>query len=1381
MDKETIENHGASSAYIDRTLVVEGQSVDQDELLKMSGVVVVLGEPGVGKSELLDYVSAKVGVSREDARIFIHDDDLRSRRGGYLIVDAIDEISMEHSAESVDKLLVDASKTSPKVFLLSSRSAHWDESRKLFVEKVFKHTPKIVHLCPLNENEQETLFEHFLPEQKFEDFKYALHDVGLDGLLGNPHNLRLIAKVYQHRHGHIESKNSIYADSIEILLSERENRPANRSRPSTSTLVNIGDDVCAKLFLAGCVGLSLSESNSSGQFPFFRDLCNREEIQYLIGSGLFIASRHGSDYHELIHRTVVEYCAARYLARIVQDPSRRYTLQRALALIAPNGYVREDLRGLLGWFGCMLIDSVDQKAVIKIDPVSVLVNGDPTQLRESSKLFLLDQMYELTKQDPSLLGGAMWDSLKTKGFTSTSVLSEIQRIIMLPDANGTLKVMLIRLLDDVECTEEVSIFLGRLASDKKQSRYVRLSSFEVGNFDTEKYFEIFDFMLEDADEESLNIVLSSMDERRVNELDQRALLKIYLLFADSYTARHGDRGSLYVSSKLAFRSLLETLSLQRAIDSLNALTKCITCVCEAKNVHQCVCKIAKSVVGSMVLDRVLNDQSYTPDANQIWQWIKPMQFDFAHSRSRGESTVLRENHQLRNSIQYIAMEETGEAEKIRDLRVYLSGHGHRDLFIAYTDVSALLMTAFENTNVPVWSALHHGHIFSNSEQADKYDHNRNLMKQHANENLLFMAAWMHLERNSRLLNKRMDDNYARKDRRWIRRRQRTDEQQKREIQSDFDSQKQSILDGEHKGWLFHLARLYLRGESRTLEHIEMPNESFVSTALRNSLRHLKVPTLEEVASGDAENKTRHTVIIAHAACLAEFTCEGNLDGVEPAVLAVVKTQGSTSYGNKPSWEFLEKFQQEINRVIFAGPTESERYARSYVESRLKRNVEHIPLHWFSHEVAFETLLPTLPFEWLEKYPEASTHVTQELFNIAIRHGEFDELQGLVRLRAEATCSNKDHPLRDFWHLMNFVYENQISDLSKSWLREHKERLLHIHGYFDELRYHPEDKHALSAEKIELIFDTYIDDWPEVKLRDHWGTLDPPGHTAYRFLANDLPWRLLTADTDQVVQLIDRLIRDRRFAHLKLTFQSVRARKISRSAHGDQKKPQALEIVKALEDDGLASVEDLRIFFCEKIHELQSQIYGSETDVRSIFYEGAKHVPETVASQRIVTQLKPQLQSLGIVAELEDQMADLNRCDITLQYPIQGRNVLLVVEVKGQWHKDLYTAASEQLEKRYMNHPDAENQGVYLVLWYGPSENVAGKKNKDLKTSDELRDSILNHMTEELRARIEVVVLDFAKISDGRGRKKSKATAKKKSKATAKKKSRATAKSKSRAL
>ena len=80
MDKETIENHGASSAYIDRTLVVEGQSVDQDELLKMSGVVVVLGEPGVGKSELLDYVSAKVGVSREDARIFIHDDDLRSRR-----------------------------------------------------------------------------------------------------------------------------------------------------------------------------------------------------------------------------------------------------------------------------------------------------------------------------------------------------------------------------------------------------------------------------------------------------------------------------------------------------------------------------------------------------------------------------------------------------------------------------------------------------------------------------------------------------------------------------------------------------------------------------------------------------------------------------------------------------------------------------------------------------------------------------------------------------------------------------------------------------------------------------------------------------------------------------------------------------------------------------------------------------------------------------------------------------------------------------------------------------------------------------------------------------------------------------------------------------
>lgn len=56
--------------------------------------------------------------------------------------------------------------------------------------------------------------------------------------------------------------------------------------------------------------------------------------------------------------------------------------------------------------------------------------------------------------------------------------------------------------------------------------------------------------------------------------------------------------------------------------------------------------------------------------------------------------------------------------------------------------------------------------------------------------------------------------------------------------------------------------------------------------------------------------------------------------------------------------------------------------------------------------------------------------------------------------------------------------------------------------------------------------------------------------------------------------------------------------------------------------------------------------------------------------------------------------------------------MLVVEVKGQWNSELFTAAQMQRADRYAVHPTAEEQGVYLVLWFGVDEKIAGLKNHD---------------------------------------------------------------------
>ncbi|WP_095204113.1 hypothetical protein [Mesorhizobium carmichaelinearum] len=94
--------------------------------------------------------------------------------------------------------------------------------------------------------------------------------------------------------------------------------------------------------------------------------------------------------------------------------------------------------------------------------------------------------------------------------------------------------------------------------------------------------------------------------------------------------------------------------------------------------------------------------------------------------------------------------------------------------------------------------------------------------------------------------------------------------------------------------------------------------------------------------------------------------------------------------------------------------------------------------------------------------------------------------------------------------------------------------------------------------------------------------------------------------------------------------------------------------------------------------------------------------------------------------------------------IGGERRLLTIEVKGQWHPELFTGAAEQLDTRYSSHPDAERQGIYLVLWFGAQEKVAGRVNTDYKTPEELRAVIIAQMPQDLHGRIDVQMIDLSR-------------------------------------
>ena len=130
---------------------------------------------------------------------------------------------------------------------------------------------------------------------------------------------------------------------------------------------------------------------------------------------------------------------------------------------------------------------------------------------------------------------------------------------------------------------------------------------------------------------------------------------------------------------------------------------------------------------------------------------------------------------------------------------------------------------------------------------------------------------------------------------------------------------------------------------------------------------------------------------------------------------------------------------------------------------------------------------------------------------------------------------------------------------------------------------------------------------------------------------------------------------------------------------------------------------------------------------------------------IADRLRLCLKPKNIVVTPEHQMQDAKRCDFTCAKVFDGTRKLLTVEVKGQWHSELFSAATDQLYQYYSKHPDAEQQGIYLILWFGPEEEIAGRKRKDITTPEQLKVEVEKNIPEQLRGQLDVFVLDVSKI------------------------------------
>ena len=90
---------------------------------------------------------------------------------------------------------------------------------------------------------------------------------------------------------------------------------------------------------------------------------------------------------------------------------------------------------------------------------------------------------------------------------------------------------------------------------------------------------------------------------------------------------------------------------------------------------------------------------------------------------------------------------------------------------------------------------------------------------------------------------------------------------------------------------------------------------------------------------------------------------------------------------------------------------------------------------------------------------------------------------------------------------------------------------------------------------------------------------------------------------------------------------------------------------------------------------------------------------------------------------------------------------LPVEIKGQWHRDVWNAASDQLDANYARDWHAQGRGVYVVLWFGdvPGKQLPGHPDARERplTPETLREMLNDRLPEARRFWIDIFVMDVS--------------------------------------
>ena len=373
----------------------EHQPISLSDMIAHNPVCILLGEPGMGKTSALEALAENSAGQYITANDFLLESASNLDAEKWYFIDALDEarLNAQNAFQELRKLIKQAKL---QHFCIACRSADWFSTDANDIQSIAPNTPVAAfELLPLDEPQACQLLQNE-GIQNPQVFLEQANTLGFADMLGNPQSLRLLAQaVNSNQQKFPSSRRDAYELACTAQLTEQNPRHAqNSNTANTENLLDAAGWLCALLLLSNRSHIQDPKTVShhdSGNMTLNDVLgltpahtFSQAEIEYVYKTRLFCKP----DGYAPIHRTIAEYLAARYLSKRIQAgllPTRLAAL-----ILADETHLIANLRGLAGWLASLC--ETMRGAIFTADPAAILDYGDLHLFSQSDKAQLIQSL-----------------------------------------------------------------------------------------------------------------------------------------------------------------------------------------------------------------------------------------------------------------------------------------------------------------------------------------------------------------------------------------------------------------------------------------------------------------------------------------------------------------------------------------------------------------------------------------------------------------------------------------------------------------------------------------------------------------------------------------------------------------------------------------------------------------------------------------------------------------------------------------------------------------------------------------------------------------------------------------------------------------------------